>query len=160
MGENYGIATSTLEETIKIIKELNMTSNHIRVLHNLLNNTLLDALNIIDTQSVIKINCGINNKRTLFLVIDHKNNNDSDNDHDHKDYYLCYLNPRHCPCRSFIYSLICDESILICKHILACILFDALDYNTPKVNMDEEKYAELLYYHSLPSSSPSSSSSS
>ncbi|KAI9303213.1 hypothetical protein BJ944DRAFT_268787 [Cunninghamella echinulata] len=157
MNQRHGLAIATLEEIIKTIKESKeLTSNHIRVLHNLLNSTLLDALNLIDTQSVIKVNCGTKNKRSIFVVIEkntvkHDDIVGGDDDTNKRGYYLCYLTPRHCPCKSFLHSVICDQSTLICKHILACILYDALDYTTPSINMDEERFAELLFLQTLPS---------
>ncbi|KAI8089528.1 uncharacterized protein BX664DRAFT_314727 [Halteromyces radiatus] len=136
---NQSLAGPLLDQVISTIRQSKkLNYDQIRVLYNLVGTLLIEALNLIDTDSVIRLNCGKDGKRQIYQVLDTANTT-------RKDPQLCLLYPRHCSCDHFIRTIVCGQSSLMCRHILAAVLFDAMDDRKGTKVMDEEDFAKLLY---------------
>ncbi|SAL97429.1 hypothetical protein [Absidia glauca] len=124
--------------TIQHSKE--MTYDQVRVLHCLLGNTVVEALHLIDTDSVARLECGDQAKRHLYRIQD-----TVEAPKEKKETQLCFLLPRHCTCGVFLSSVICEQKALVCRHVLAALLFEALQRQQGIITLDEETFAEILY---------------
>ncbi|ORX59757.1 hypothetical protein DM01DRAFT_328190 [Hesseltinella vesiculosa] len=126
----------TIIDTIRGTRKL--TEDQVRVLHELLGTLILDALNFLDNEAVIRHQCGPEAKRIAYSIADGERT------------VLCFIYPRYCSCDSFVSKTLCQRSELMCCHVLAAILYDALDHNQPKRIWDEDSFGELLFDWTVP----------
>ncbi|KAI8336808.1 hypothetical protein BC941DRAFT_471328 [Chlamydoabsidia padenii] len=139
-------AESLLNEIIGTIQDSGkLTYDQIRVLHCLLGNTVVESLHLLDTNSVTRLDCGEQVKRRLYSIED-----TLDSPKEKREKQLCFLFPRHCSCGYFLSSVVCEQTALLCRHILAALLFEALGQQQGITTLDEDAYAEVLYTWNSP----------
>lgn len=91
---------------------------------------LLQALNLLDQDSVTKYVC-TTSRRELYQVLG-----------DRKNHYFCFASSLYCSCPSFVYNTLIKGEALMCKHQLAMRLAVALG-RTRTIEVDGREWAQL-----------------
>ena len=91
---------------------------------------LLNALDIIDRESVTRCVCPTG--RELYQV-----------QGSGSKVYICLTTSNYCSCPSFVYSTIIKEDSILCKHQLAVHLAGAMQCYK-KIEVSDEEFAKLL----------------
>ncbi|KAI9472205.1 MAG: hypothetical protein EXX96DRAFT_611454 [Benjaminiella poitrasii] len=127
----------------KIINELyeakELKEDFISILYAIFQDTLYEALHIAENNSVKKYQS--ESGRTVYRVSDAclqlKNKY-------RKDTFTCLLLPRHCTCDNFLKQVVIDDTMVMCRHLLAAILSDVLDILEFE-QLNNELFAENYY---------------
>ncbi|KAG2218173.1 hypothetical protein INT45_006225 [Circinella minor] len=140
MSDSLLLLDAILRE-ISISKEL--TKENIHLLFILFQETLYEALYLIENNAVKRVKC--KTERKLYHVKDiilEMNNKTTII----QQPYTCFIYPRYCSCPEFFNFTINEQKTLMCRHVLAVILGDTLNIleNNDSI-IDDEEFGELLY---------------
>ncbi|KAI7878070.1 hypothetical protein K492DRAFT_197122 [Lichtheimia hyalospora FSU 10163] len=104
--------------------------------------TLHDSFYLIDNNAVERAQCQAG--RVIYRVSDACFQNDDQPN----TWYTCFPHPRYCSCIEFRNEILCERTTLMCRHLLAVALVDALDL-LPGEPIDDEEFAEIMYRWTL-----------
>ncbi|ORZ25699.1 hypothetical protein BCR42DRAFT_13083 [Absidia repens] len=125
-----------------------MTYDQIRVLHSLLGDIVLESLHLLDTDCVSRLDCEKEAKRQLYKIQETPDIQDSPKDSKDRPLYsrLCMIYPEyHCSCDFFIHSVVCEQTALMCRHVLATILYETLNDQQNNNVLNDDTFARILY---------------
>ncbi|KAJ8653885.1 hypothetical protein O0I10_010452 [Lichtheimia ornata] len=131
----------TLFEELAASKEL--TIEHAHRLHEVFETKLQESFYLIDNNAVERAICQAG--RVIYRVSDACFQKDDRPN----TWYTCFLDPRYCSCAEFRNATLCDRSTVMCRHILAVALVDALDLLSGEEPIDDEEFAEIMYRWTL-----------
>ncbi|KAI9493529.1 hypothetical protein BDB00DRAFT_364854 [Zychaea mexicana] len=161
MSDSLLLLDAILRE-ISASKEL--TSENTQLLFALFQDTLYEALYLIDQNAVKRVHCKAG--RVLYRVTDtileqHMSTATTTTRTTASsssaatavtrqppratEPYTCLVQPRFCSCPEFFDSTICEQQALVCRHALAAVLGDALDMLPNQDPIGDEELAETMY---------------
>lgn len=116
-------------ENIRLAGEL--TTEDVRILNSLFSVIISTSFELVKNRAVIKISS--KSGRYIFKV--------SENE----ETYICNLKPKyHCTCKKFIQQVIFDKDVIMCTHIMAVYLSDALGLLVLE-ELEDITFAETYY---------------
>ncbi|GAB1599265.1 zinc finger SWIM domain-containing protein 7-like, partial [Argonauta hians] len=126
------IETQLLSEVSRVYKETTSLSDELlSALQFLYQSSLLPALDIIDRKAVTLLQCP--SKRQLYTVIGSSG-----------IVYICFPASKYCSCPAYNYSVLLKDDHIMCKHILAIKLSEAMNITLKRHISDKEMRSTLL----------------
>lgn len=127
-------------QQIKEEQELNEESIH--VLHSFFGNQLFESIHLAENEAVTKVSC--ESRRFIYNISDHCLYPVNKQDEYKRDIVFCTTEPRYCSCTTFLDKVICNQEIILCRHVLAAIFSEVL--NSYQTNIiDDITFAEEYY---------------
>ncbi|CAE1312824.1 unnamed protein product [Acanthosepion pharaonis] len=83
------------------------------------------ALELVDNQAVIRMECP--SKRQIYQVIDSSG-----------VIYTCFQNNNYCSCSTYTYSVLVNDEHILCQHVLALRLSEAMEVTKTSLVSDKE----------------------
>lgn len=119
---------------VRVVKEEHghLTDEVLSALHFVFNQSLLHALDLIDQKKVIKLIT--TSGRVLYQVAGSSN-----------QVYICLLTGDFCTCPSYTFTVLVKMESLMCKHLLAVHLAEALGEFNSKTISDEDFAAYMSF---------------
>ncbi|XP_018610599.1 zinc finger SWIM domain-containing protein 7 [Scleropages formosus] len=122
--------TAVAEELLRDIKNVyaetsNIPDDLLLALKFMFGSSALHALDLVDHRSVTCLSSP--SGRKVFQVVGASGN-----------FYTCYISVHYCPCPAFAFSVLRRNESLLCKHILAIYLSQALQLSRQEPVSDQQ----------------------
>ncbi|CAI9715001.1 finger SWIM domain-containing 7-like [Octopus vulgaris] len=127
------VETQLMSEVSRVYKETNSLSDELlSALQFIYQTSLMPALDIIDRKAVTLLECP--SKRQLYTVMGTSG-----------IVYICFPDSKYCSCPAYNYSVLLKDDHIMCKHILAIKLSNAMNVTVRRNISDKEMRSMLLH---------------
>ncbi|XP_066490907.1 zinc finger SWIM domain-containing protein 7 isoform X2 [Tiliqua scincoides] len=125
------VAEELLKEIEKVFHEMShVPDDHLRALKFIFGASAIQALDLVDCQAVTRIVSP--SGRTVYQVLGSS-----------RKLYRCYASCHFCPCPAFAFSVLRKGDNLLCKHLLAIYLSQAMG-TCQELTMPDKQLTRLL----------------
>ncbi|KAI8373825.1 hypothetical protein BD560DRAFT_433937 [Blakeslea trispora] len=113
-------------------------------LHAVFRDTLFEALHISESKSVAKVRS--DSGRVMFRVSDLclRPEHREESEEVEEDTHTCLLFPNYCSCEIFLKGVIIESNLVMCRHLLAVAISNALNM-TENIQLNDQDFAEHHY---------------